>query len=195
MASSLLVLPFSFSLANHRGHWRSGAWHSLCQLVLIPCPISDAMGCVEYSVQSNFIHLLRPWSTLFVDAVAQDCVLLRTDSCVVIVDIYDLWPSWPASHICYHKCAERVSSFIPHCRVASLLSPGRIALVRAALTAAGTVTECFTAVNINTKLRRMSANQVFWICDLLRPLSSNRPVYRSTMPLRDKNGFSRGHGA
>jgi hypothetical protein len=44
----------------------------------------------------------------------------------------------------------------------------RIVLVRAALTAAGTVTECCIeiAVNINTKLRRMSANQVFWICDI-----------------------------
>jgi hypothetical protein len=176
MASSLLVLPFSFSLANHRGHWRSGAWYSLGQLVLIPCPVSNAMGCVEYSVRSNFMHFLRSWSTLFVDTVAQDCVLLCADSCVVIVDIYDLWPSWPASHICHHKCAERVSSLIPHCRVASLLSPGRIAVVRAALTAAGTVTECHIAVSINTKLRRMSANQVFWICDMLRLLSSNRAV-------------------
>jgi hypothetical protein len=65
----------------------------------------------------------------------------------------------------------------------------RIALARAALAASGTLTESCIAASINT----MPANQVFWICDMPW-LSSNRRVYLSTIPLRDKNGFSRGHG-
>jgi hypothetical protein len=60
-----------------------------------------------------------------------------------------------------------LSSSIPPCRVTSLLGPDSFALVRAALTASGTVTECCIAVSICTKLRRMSANQCFWICDVL----------------------------
>lgn len=116
----------------------------------------------EYPVQSNFI------------------CRIASHTGVVIVDLYDLWPSWPTSHtlrrntIIESSLCGRVSSFIRHYRVTSLLSPGRIALVRAALTTAS-VTEGCIAVNVNTKSRRMSANQVFWICDMLRLLSSNRP--------------------
>jgi hypothetical protein len=73
---------------------------------------SDAMGVrrVPGPVQLlmphrvRVSHFLRPWSTSFVSAVAQFVSwMCQTDCSIVIVVIYDLWPSWTASHI--HKPA------------------------------------------------------------------------------------------
>jgi hypothetical protein len=146
MASSLLVLPFSFSLANHRGHWRSGApvlsrSHHSCAdaLFCLRCDgVRRVLSLIQLLMPHRVSHFLWPWFTSFVDAVAQVCLLGCADSCVVvIVVIYDLWPSWPANlgYISQLASGERPES----------------PWVRAALTATATVTECCIAVKIYTK--------------------------------------------
>lgn len=56
MTFSLLVLRFSSSLANQsRALTLRSLLFSVGILVLMPCPLSDAMGCIEYPVRSNFM--------------------------------------------------------------------------------------------------------------------------------------------